>query len=120
MIGMPVGFVGVPESKRRLASTSLNQIRLEGTRGGAGLVGGSCEPLCFGLRRSCSAISAVAQPLVIVRSLVTWCIRILEKIKEVAVHTMCVLCERAQAQAFQAGAIDDGRVLKAFPSLLLF
>ena len=38
VIGMPVGFVGVPESKRRLASTSLAQIRLEGTRGGAGLV----------------------------------------------------------------------------------
>ena len=38
VIGMPVGFVGVPESKRRLASTALAQIRLEGTRGGAGLV----------------------------------------------------------------------------------
>ena len=31
VIGMPVGFVGVPESKRRLASTSLDQIRLEKT-----------------------------------------------------------------------------------------
>ena len=38
VIGMPVGFVGVPESKRRLAATDLAQIRLEGTRGGAGLV----------------------------------------------------------------------------------
>ena len=35
---------------------------------------------------------------------------------------MCVLCERAQAQAFQAGAIDDGRVLKALsiaPAVLI-
>ena len=36
LIGMPVGFVGVPESKRRLAASGLAQIRLEGTRGGAG------------------------------------------------------------------------------------
>ena len=45
VIGMPVGFVGVPESKRRLASTDLAQIRLEGTRGGAGLVGAACNAL---------------------------------------------------------------------------
>ena len=38
VIGMPVGFVGVAESKRRLAASSLPQIRLEGSRGGAGLV----------------------------------------------------------------------------------
>ena len=38
IVGMPVGFVGVPESKRRLAQTTLDQIRLDGTRGGAGLV----------------------------------------------------------------------------------
>ena len=38
VIGMPVGFVGVPESKRRLAGTTLKQIRLDGTRGGARLV----------------------------------------------------------------------------------
>lgn len=31
VIGMPVGFVGVPESKRRLADTTLDQIRLDGT-----------------------------------------------------------------------------------------
>ena len=39
LIGMPVGFVGVAESKRRLAASGLEQIRLEGSRGGAGLVG---------------------------------------------------------------------------------
>lgn len=45
VIGMPVGFVGVPESKRRLAATNLPQIRLEGTRGGAGLVAAACNAL---------------------------------------------------------------------------
>ena len=45
VIGMPVGFVGVPESKRRLAATDLPQIRLEGTRGGAGLVAAACNAL---------------------------------------------------------------------------
>ena len=37
IIGMPVGFVGVAESKRRLAASGLPQIRLDGSRGGAGL-----------------------------------------------------------------------------------
>ena len=45
VIGMPVGFVGVPESKRRLADTVLAQIRLEGTRGGAGLVAAAANAL---------------------------------------------------------------------------
>jgi len=45
VIGMPVGFVGVPESKRRLAATELAQIRLEGTRGDAGLVAAACNAL---------------------------------------------------------------------------
>ncbi|WP_114990391.1 precorrin-8X methylmutase [Synechococcus sp. UW179A] len=45
VIGMPVGFVGVPESKRRLADTVLAQIRLEGTRGGAGLVAAATNAL---------------------------------------------------------------------------
>ena len=45
VIGMPVGFVGVPESKRRLALTNLAQIRLEGTRGGAGLVAAAVNAL---------------------------------------------------------------------------
>lgn len=45
VIGMPVGFVGVPESKRRLAQTPLDQIRLDGTRGGAGLVAAAVNAL---------------------------------------------------------------------------
>ena len=45
VIGMPVGFVGVPESKKRLASAALSQIRLEGTRGGAGLVAAAVNAL---------------------------------------------------------------------------
>ena len=47
---MPVGFVGVPESKRRLAASGLAQIRLEGTRGGAGLVAAAVNAL---LRAAC-------------------------------------------------------------------
>jgi precorrin-8X/cobalt-precorrin-8 methylmutase len=49
VIGMPVGFVGVAESKRRLAASGWPQIRLEGSKGGAGLVGASCNAL---LRRA--------------------------------------------------------------------
>ena len=45
VIGMPVGFVGVLESKRRLARSGLAQIRLEGSRGGAGLVGAAANAL---------------------------------------------------------------------------
>ena len=45
VIGMPVGFVGVPESKSRLAQSTLNQIRLDGTRGGAGLVAAAVNAL---------------------------------------------------------------------------
>ncbi|MFY8149908.1 MAG: precorrin-8X methylmutase [Prochlorococcaceae cyanobacterium] len=45
VIGMPVGFVGVLESKRRLARSPLAQIRLEGSRGGAGLVGAAANTL---------------------------------------------------------------------------
>ncbi len=45
IIGMPVGFVGVAESKRRLAASGLEQIRLEGSRGGAGLVGAAVNAL---------------------------------------------------------------------------
>ena len=45
IIGMPVGFVGVAESKRRLAGSGLPQIRLEGSRGGAGLVGAAVNAL---------------------------------------------------------------------------
>ncbi len=45
VIGMPVGFVGVAESKRRLAASGLTQIRLEGSRGGAGLVAAAANAL---------------------------------------------------------------------------
>jgi precorrin-8X/cobalt-precorrin-8 methylmutase len=49
VVGMPVGFVGVAESKRHLAESGLPQIRLEGSRGGAGLVGAAVNAL---LRRA--------------------------------------------------------------------
>jgi precorrin-8X/cobalt-precorrin-8 methylmutase len=45
LIGMPVGFVGVAESKRRLAASGLAQVRLDGSRGGAGLVAAACNAL---------------------------------------------------------------------------
>lgn len=45
VIGMPVGFVGVAESKRRLAVSGLAHIRLEGSKGGAGLVAAACNAL---------------------------------------------------------------------------
>lgn len=49
VVGMPVGFVGVAESKRRLAASDLPQIRLEGSRGGAGLAAAAVNAL---LRRA--------------------------------------------------------------------
>ena len=49
VIGMPVGFVGVTDSKRRLAASGIPQIRLEGSRGGAGLVAAAVNAL---LRRT--------------------------------------------------------------------
>jgi precorrin-8X/cobalt-precorrin-8 methylmutase len=49
VIGMPVGFVGVAESKRHLAASDFPQIRLEGSRGGAGLVAAAVNAL---LRRA--------------------------------------------------------------------
>ncbi|MFM7647025.1 MAG: precorrin-8X methylmutase [Cyanobium sp.] len=45
VIGMPVGFVGVAKSKRHLAASGLAQIRLEGSKGGAGLVAAACNAL---------------------------------------------------------------------------
>ena len=45
VIGMPVGFVGGAESKRHLAASGLAQIRLEGSRGGAGLVAAAVNAL---------------------------------------------------------------------------
>ncbi|KEF41445.1 MAG: precorrin-8X methylmutase [Cyanobium sp. CACIAM 14] len=49
VIGMPVGFVGVAESKRHLAASTLPQIRLEGSKGGAGLAAAAVNAL---LRRA--------------------------------------------------------------------
>ena len=45
VIGMPVGFVGVEQSKSRLAASGLAHIRLEGSKGGAGLVAAACNAL---------------------------------------------------------------------------
>ena len=45
IIGMPVGFVGVADSKRRLAVSCLAHIRLMGSRGGAGLVAAAVNAL---------------------------------------------------------------------------
>ena len=42
---MPVGFVGVAEAKRDLQQSGLTQIRLEGTRGGAGLAAAAVNAL---------------------------------------------------------------------------
>ena len=49
IIGMPVGFVGVSDSKRRLAVSGLAHIRLMGSRGGAGLVAAAVNAM---LRRA--------------------------------------------------------------------
>ena len=45
VIGMPVGFVGVAESKHHLAASGLVHIGLEGSKGGAGLVAAACNAL---------------------------------------------------------------------------
>ena len=45
IIGMPVGFIGVAESKRRLSNSGLVHILLEGTRGGAGLAAAAINAL---------------------------------------------------------------------------
>ena len=60
VIGMPVGFVGVAESKCHLAESGLVHIRLEGSKGGAGLVAAACNAL---LRAGwCQAASAPSGP----------------------------------------------------------
>jgi len=45
IIGMPVGFIGVLESKKLLSQTKVNQIRIEGNRGGAALASASVNAL---------------------------------------------------------------------------
>jgi len=52
VIGMPVGFVGVAESKTHLAESGLAQIRLDGSRGGAGLVAATLNALLMASTRS--------------------------------------------------------------------
>jgi precorrin-8X/cobalt-precorrin-8 methylmutase len=49
VVGMPVGFVGVAESKQHLAEAPWPQIRLEGSKGGAGLAAATVNAL---LRRA--------------------------------------------------------------------
>ena len=61
VVGMPVGFVGVLEAKAALARTALPQVRLEGTRGGAGLAAAVVNAL---LRRAwLDRTTATATPL---------------------------------------------------------
>tara|TARA_Y100001968_G_scaffold324302_1_gene363382 strand:+ start:5212 stop:5841 length:630 start_codon:yes stop_codon:yes gene_type:complete len=45
IIGMPVGFVGVIQSKLRLSKSNCPQIRLDGNRGGAALAGATINAL---------------------------------------------------------------------------
>ncbi|WP_320675924.1 precorrin-8X methylmutase [Prochlorococcus sp. MIT 1300] len=45
IIGMPVGFIGVSESKKRLAKSGISQIRIDGTKGGAGLAAATINAL---------------------------------------------------------------------------
>ena len=49
VVGMPVGFVGVREAKAALARSGWPQVRLEGSRGGAGLAAAAVNAL---LRRA--------------------------------------------------------------------
>ena len=45
VIGMPVGFVGVEQSKRHLAASGLAHVGLAGSKGGAALVAAACNAL---------------------------------------------------------------------------
>ncbi len=45
IVGMPVGFISVLESKKLLASVDVPQIRLEGNRGGAALAAATVNAL---------------------------------------------------------------------------
>ena len=45
IVGMPVGFVGVLQSKKRLSNFNCDQIRLEGNRGGAALAAAAINAL---------------------------------------------------------------------------
>ena len=61
VIGMPVGFVGVAQSKRHLAESGLVHIRLEGSKGGAGLVAAACNAL---LRSAWLQAASAPSPLI--------------------------------------------------------
>ena len=61
VIGMPVGFVGVAQSKRHLAESGLVHIRLEGSKGGAGLVAAACNAL---LRSAWLQAASALPPLI--------------------------------------------------------
>ncbi len=52
IIGMPVGFIGVASSKKRLQKTALPQIVLEDSRGGAGLASAAINALLRAARLS--------------------------------------------------------------------
>ena len=45
IVGMPVGFIGVLQSKERLSAFDCPQIRLDGNRGGAALAGAAINAL---------------------------------------------------------------------------
>ncbi len=45
IIGMPVGFISVLESKKRLSKTDLPQIRIDGHRGGAAMASATVNAL---------------------------------------------------------------------------
>ncbi|MCP9810278.1 precorrin-8X methylmutase [Cyanobium sp. HWJ4-Hawea] len=45
VVGMPVGFVGVEQSKRHLGASGLVHLGLGGSKGGAGLVAAACNAL---------------------------------------------------------------------------
>ncbi len=45
IVGMPVGFIGVLESKRRLSHAKVNQISIKSNRGGAALAAASINAL---------------------------------------------------------------------------
>ena len=44
-IGMPVGFIGVSESKARLLNSDISHIVLEGSKGGASLAAATMNAL---------------------------------------------------------------------------
>ncbi|WP_186572153.1 precorrin-8X methylmutase [Synechococcus sp. PROS-U-1] len=63
VIGMPVGFVGVAESKRALQESRLQQIRLEGSRGGAGLAAATVNALLRASTDACVSTTRKARGL---------------------------------------------------------